>query len=134
MAATRRVGWLKYRKKATQYVIAVRLDFTRLDFTYSRWGATQRAKPGDWLVDNDGDIYTVDARSFARTYRRLGPGRYLKTAPVWARVAGEPGRISTREGTTAYLEGDYLVSNLRSGADSYAVPRRRFMAMYRRMR
>jgi hypothetical protein len=134
MAAARRNALLKYQKKATHYVIAVQLDFGRMAFSYYKWGARQRAKPGDWLVDNDGDIYTVEARSFARTYRRVGPGRYLKIAPVWARIATAPGRISTKEGTTGYVPGDYLVSNLRSGADSYAVPRGRFLAMYRRAR
>jgi hypothetical protein len=134
MAAARRDGLLKYQKKATHYVIAVKLDLARLGFSFFKWGATQRAKPGDWLVDNDGDIYTVDGRSFARTYRRLGPGRYLKTSPVWACVADAPGRVSTKEGTTRYVKGDYLVSNLRSGADRYAVRRRKFLAMYRRVR
>ena len=134
MASARRRGLLKYQKKATQYVIAVKLDLEGLGFSFFKWGASQRAKSGDWLVDNDGDIYTVDARSFSRTYRRLGPGRYLKTSPVWARVAEEPGRVSTKEGTTRYVKGDYLVSNLRSGADSYAVSRRKFLAMYRRVR
>jgi hypothetical protein len=134
MAAAKRNPLLKYRKKTTKPVVAVRLELEQLAFTFFKWGARQRAKPGDWLVDNDGDVHTVDARSFARTYRRVGPGRYLKTAPVWARVATEPGRIRTREGTTGYLRGDYLVSNQRNGADSYAIPRRRFLAMYRRAR
>lgn len=134
MATTRPDGPLKYQKKATHYVIAVKLDLARLGFTFFKWGATQRAKPGDWLVDNDGDIYTVDGRSFARSYRQVGPGRYLKTSPVWARVAEAPGHVSTKEGTTRYTRGDYLVSNLRSGADSYAIPRRKFLAMYRRAR
>jgi hypothetical protein len=134
MAAARREALLKYQKKATQSVIAVKLDFERLLFSFHKWGARQRAKAGDWVVDNDGEVYTVDARSFARSYRRVGPGRYLKTTPVWARVATANGRIQTREGSTGYQRGDYLVSNLRSGADSYAMPRSRFLAMYRRVR
>jgi hypothetical protein len=32
-------------------------------------GAEQRCKRGDWLVDNGGEVYTVDGDSFARTYR-----------------------------------------------------------------
>jgi acetylornithine deacetylase/succinyl-diaminopimelate desuccinylase-like protein len=36
------------------------------------------AKAGDWLVDNGGDVYTVDAEVFARTYREVARGAYVK--------------------------------------------------------
>ena len=61
-------------------------------------GAKQRAKRGDWLVDNGGDVYSVDARTFARTYKRLQPGKYLKTTPIWAERASEAGSVKTKEG------------------------------------
>ena len=125
---------LKYRKRASQYVVAVRLDLERVAFSYTKWGGEQRAKRGDWLVDNDGDVYTVDASTFARTYRKIGAGRYVKATLIWARVAREPGRVKTQEGSTGYKKGDYLVSNERSGADAYAISMRKFRATYLRAR
>src|SRR5262245_62054757 len=92
----------KYRKKASQYVIAVQLDIDTDGFSYRKWGAKQRAKRGDWLVDNDGDIYTVDAEVFARTYQGLRPGIYVKSTPVWAEVATESGSVKTKEGESHY--------------------------------
>ncbi len=59
----------RYRKKSDSYVIAVQLDLDTDGFTYRKWGGEQRCKIGDWIVDNRGDIYTVDGEVFARTYR-----------------------------------------------------------------
>jgi hypothetical protein len=123
----------KYVKKTTQFVIAVRLALDVKIIAYKKWGGIQRAKPGDWLVDNDGDVYTIDQRVFARTYRRLRPGIYLKTTPVWATVAETPGIVKTKEGASRYKKGDFLVSNRKSGADAYCVSRKKFLAMYRRV-
>ena len=64
----------RYRRKADQYVAAVQLDLDTDGFTYQKWGGEQRRKRGDWLVDNDGDIYTVDGAVFARTYRKVRLG------------------------------------------------------------
>ena len=111
-------------------MIAVRLSLALQKLTYRKWGATQRAKRGDWLVDNDGDIYTVDARTFARTYKRTGPGTYVKTTPVWAEKAERSGRVKTKEGTTRYNAGDYLVSNNKDGTDAYAIAARKFKSLY----
>lgn len=121
----------KYRKRASQYVIAVRLDIDTDGLSYRKWGSKQRAKRGDWLVDNDGDVYTVDAKSFARTYRRLRPGIYLKTTPVWAEVATRPGSVKTKEGESHYKRGDYIVYNERNGDDGYCTPATKFKAMYK---
>ena len=74
----------RYRKKANQFVVAVKLDLDTAGFTYRKWGAEQKCKAGDWLVDNNGDVYTVDAGVFAGTYRSVGPGVYVKTTPIWA--------------------------------------------------
>src|SRR2546425_12528427 len=84
-------------------------------------GSTQRCKPGDWLVNNNGDVYTVDAETFARTYQPTGPGTYVKATPVWAEVAGSAGEIRTKEGSTRYAAGDYIVSNEADGGDAYAI-------------
>jgi hypothetical protein len=102
-------------------------------FTYEKWGATQRAKAGDWLVDNDGDVYTVDAAVFARTYRAAdgkGPGAYVKTTPVWAERTSTAGVIATKEGATHYEAGDYLVWNSDDDADRYAIPAGQFEKLY----
>ena len=99
-------------------------------FTYEKWGATQRCKPGDWLVDNDGDVYTVDQSTFARTYQKVADGKYVKTTPVWAEAAGAAGQARTQEGLTNYKAGDYLVFNQEDGGDPYAVEKARFESMY----
>jgi hypothetical protein len=99
-------------------------------FTYEKWGGTQTCKPGDWIVDNAGDVYTVDGDTFARTYREAGKGTYVKIAPVWAEVATEAGAVRTKEGVTRYEAGDYLVFNDENGGDAYAIPAGRFEEMY----
>jgi hypothetical protein len=125
---------LRYRKKADEAVTAIRLDLALVtSIKYRKWGGEQRAKRGDWLVENEGEVYTVESKSFARTYRRVEPGRYVKKTPVWAEVATENGRVQTKEGATRYKRGDYIVYNERSGADGYAITAKRFKAMYERI-
>jgi hypothetical protein len=129
---------LEYVKKASQFVIAVRLDLEMDGIEYRKWGGLQRAKRGDWLVDNQGDVYTVDAKTFARTYRpllggkRRPTGRYMKITPVWAQLATAPGKIKTKEGASSYKRGDYIVYNNRDGTDGYSISAARFKTMYRR--
>jgi hypothetical protein len=120
----------RYRKRADRSVVAIQLDLDTNGFTYRKWGGEQRCKRGDWIVDNEGDIYTVDAEVFARTYRRVSPGRYVKTTPVWAEVAAESGSIPTREGKSHYQAGDYLVYNDEAGQDAYCVRAGKFKRMY----
>ena len=123
-------GRLKSVKRPNQAVVAVQLAVTTKGFTYRKWGGTQRCKSHDWVVDNDGDIYTVDRVSFRRTYRQIGPGRYVKKTPVWAEVAVAPGRVATKEGSTGYKRGDYVVFNQKNGGDGYAVSAKKFKRMY----
>ena len=125
---------LKYLKRPGQTVLAVQIALDTRGFSYRKWGTTQTCRRGDWLVDNDGDVYTVNRDSFARTYRRKAPGRCLKITPVWAEVATEAGRVPTKEGVTHYRAGDYLVFNEKSGGDGYAVPATKFHKMYVRAR
>lgn len=120
----------RYRKKAGGVVVAVRLDLDTHGFTYTKWGAEQRCKHGDWLVDNDGDIYTVDAEVFERTYRKTGPGAYVKVSPVWAETASEAGSVSTNEGESRYNKGDYVVYNNEDGTDAYCISKEKFESMY----
>lgn len=120
----------KYIKKSTSFVTAVQLDLDIEGFTYNKWGGKQVAKKGDWLVDNDGDKYTVSRDSFAKTYKLVSPGVYVKSAPVWAEVAEKAGKVKTQEGETAYKPGDYLVSNNEDGTDAYAIDKEKFVSMY----
>ena len=76
-----------YVKREAQGVIAVQLDLVTQGFTYEKWGGTQTCKPGDWIVNNAGDTYTIDRASFARTYQATSPGNYVKISPVWAEPA-----------------------------------------------
>jgi hypothetical protein len=120
----------RYRRKPDQAITAVRLDLDFDEFIYRKWGDIQRARSGDWLVDNGGDVYTVAAETFRRTYRELSPGRWVKSAPVWAERATTAGSVETKEGRTHYLAGDWLVSNAADGSDSYAISAEKFETLY----
>lgn len=111
-------------------VAAVRLALDTDGLRYRKWGGEQRGKAGDWLVDNDGDVYTVDADVFTRTYRQVGPGAYVKSTPVWAMRASEAGSVKTMEGETHYEAGDYIVSNRPDGSDEYAMTAEKFESLY----
>lgn len=126
----RREGYRRYRKKAGSAVTAVQLRLEFEGFEYSKWGGTQRCKRGDWVLDNGGDVYTVDAESFANTYKRVSPGRYEKSAPVWVKQASEAGSVKTKEGTTEYKAGDYVVFNDAALSDGYAVSAETFEQLY----
>ena len=121
----------KYRKKADQLVVAVKLDLETTGLVYRKWGGRQVAKRGDWLVDNNGDVYSVDSKVFARTYKQQRPGVYLKTTPVWAQVATETGSVKTKEGKSRYKQGDYIVYNDKDGGDGYCMTAASFKSMYR---
>ena len=120
----------RYVRRPDRPVAAVRLPLDSDGFIYRKWGGEQRAKPGDWLVDSDGDVYTVDAGSFERTYRRVSVGAYVKTTPVWAQRAATAGNVKTKEGATQYQPGDYIVSNSSDGSDEYAMTSEKFEALY----
>jgi hypothetical protein len=120
----------RYLRRPDRPVVAVQLALDTEGLVYRKWGSEQRAKRGDWVVDNDGDVYTVDADVFARTYAQVGPGTYVKTTPVWAERASGAGTVRTKEGTTDYQAGDYLVSNTRDGSDQYAIRAATFAALY----
>jgi hypothetical protein len=121
---------VKYAKRASRTVVAVQLALETDGFTYRKWGGVQTCKAGDWIVDNDGDVYTADRETFERTYRQAGAGTYVKVAPVWAEVAPEAGCVRTKEGATHYQAGHYLVFNEEHGGDAYAVAADKFEAMY----
>lgn len=120
----------RYTKKPDQFVIAVQLKLDTDGFSYRKWGAEQRCKQGDWLVDNNGDIYSVDQAVFTKTYRRLKPGAYVKTTPIWAEKAATDGSVKTKEGESFYQAGDYLVYNNEDGTDAYCISADKFESMY----
>jgi hypothetical protein len=120
----------RYRKRADRPVVAIQLDLDTQGFTYWKWGGEQRCKRGDWIINNEGDIYTVDAEVFARTYQHIGAGSYIKTTSVWAEVAAQAGSIPTREGESHYQAGDYLVYNDEEGNDGYCMSAAKFKTMY----
>jgi hypothetical protein len=120
----------RYRRRPGNDVVAVQLTLDTPGFEYRKWGHTQKCKPGDWIVDNGGDVHTVDRESFARTYTRVGKGRYRKRGYVWARRAESAGRVDTLEGTTTYRAGDYVVYNDPSGNDGYAMAPDQFLDLY----
>lgn len=123
-------GRRAYVKKSASRVVAVRLELETAGFTYQKWGGTQTCKAGDWLVNNEGDVYTVDGETFARTYRAVSPGVFEKATPVWAEKTGQAGQIATKEGVTRYSADAYLVYNEEDGTDGYAVEAEAFEKMY----
>jgi hypothetical protein len=110
-------------------VIAIQFNLAD-GFTYEKWGSQQQCKRGDWIVDNEGDVYTVDQETFARTYRKVSAGTFVKTTPIWAERATGPGVVKTKEGETHYKAGEFLVSNNSDGTDAYAVGADKFREMY----
>lgn len=120
----------RYRKKASVLITAVQLNLDTQGFTYQKWGDQQRCKAGDWLVDNQGECYTIDKQTFAETYRQVSQGVYRKVQTVWAEVATQAGTVRTKEGTTEYGPGDYLVSNNADGTDDYAISKSTFEDTY----
>lgn len=120
----------KYKKKKPQIVTGVQLKLDTKGFNYIKWGGEQFCKPGDWLVNNQGECYTVDQESFELTYSEVAPGQYIKTAPIWAKQTDTAGLISTKEGKSAYKAGDYITCNNADGTDTYTIPKDQFEKTY----
>lgn len=127
----------RYRRRPDRPVLAVRLalDFDAL--AYRKWGAEQVARPGDWLVQAEGDTYTIAAAVFEETYAAVSPGCYVKVAKVWAYAAQAAGAVTTLEGETHYEAGDFIVRNGdEEGAydgpkgEPYAIARATFEQLY----
>lgn len=125
----------QYTRKANN-VAAVQLNFTNGDddrislFKYHKWGDVQKCKPGDWVVYNQGETYTIDKESFESTYEQVSLGVYKKVSSVWAKEASEDGKLKTKEGYTHFKEGDMIVSNDAEFDDSYAMSREKFDELY----
>jgi hypothetical protein len=120
----------KYQRRIETQVTALCLALDTKGFFYEKWGATQHCKAGDWIVERDGQLYTVDAEVFRRTYVNVGPGRYKKVTPVWAEIASERGVVRTKEGSTVVEPGDFIVSNDEAGQDTWAMNAAEFRQLY----
>ncbi len=73
----------------------------------------------------------MDVRGAAAQNRRaLSPGRWVKSAPVWAERATTAGSVATKEGRAHYQVGDWLVSNAAGGSDPYAISAAKFETLY----
>lgn len=120
----------KYRRRPDTAVTAVQIDLETDGFKYQKWGGTQTASAGDWLLNNGGDVYTVEGETFANTYQESSPGRYIKSAPVWAYEAPDDGAIATKEGETHYKQGDMIVFNNADETDGYAMGAAKFQSLY----
>ena len=121
---------MKYQKSHTQILTAVQINLQTSGLCYIKWGGEQHCKSGDWLVNNDGECYTVEQESFAKTYSEVSPGRYIKSAPVWAEQSKQDGTVKTKEGVSQFKAGDYIVSNNEDGTDAYTVPKATFEEKY----
>lgn len=120
----------KYTRRANTAVSAIQLTLDLECFTYRKWGGVQTAHTGDWLIKRGDDVYTVEQSSFAKSYKPLDNGRYIKTQPVWARQANEDGAIKTKEGATHYKAGDMIVFNDEEESDGYAMSLAKFESLY----
>lgn len=119
----------KYLRKGNQ-IPAVQLNLNLISFAYEKWGSLQSAKVGDWIVSNEGEVYTVDGDTFAATYELISPGLYKKTGSVYAKVASRSGSIDTKEGVSHFETGDILVFNNADGTDGYCMGAEKFHSMY----
>lgn len=120
----------RYKRRADIVVTAIQLNLETAGLSYYKWGSRQIGKPGDWLVENAGNVYTVDKNTFLQTYKMIEKGRYIKVTPVWASVATSAGAISTKEGKSHYQAGDILVFNQPNGEDGYSMRREKFEMLY----
>ena len=120
----------RYRKKEGLYVIAIQLDLDFDYFKYKKWDGIQTCKRNDWIINNSGDIYTVDNNVFQRTYKNIGLGIYTKTTNIWAKQTTKKGKIKTKEGESVYFPGDYIIFNDESGSDSYCISKKKFNELY----
>ena len=120
----------RYTRRETATVTAVQLDLETDGFSYRKWGGVQRARAGDWLVNNGGEVYTIDKDVFVATYAEVSAGVYRKTGHVWAREAVQDGRVKSTSGLTEYRAGDMIVFNDKDEADGWAMSQDAFDRLY----
>lgn len=101
----------QYERRPDGLIIAIqiRLDLEAGGIAYRKWDSEQWGKRGDWLINDDGDTYTVSAENFANDYELSESGLYRNTAKVWAEEATGSGFVEIRGGTAPFVEGNMLV-------------------------
>lgn len=113
------------------YISTVDVHATQLDRSLS-WntdhGSTLWGQPGDWLVETDGERWTVDGEVFQRTYEHLEADVYRKVTPVLAAKLAHPDSVESREGVVNAERGDLLVCNITG--ECWSVPACRFFQRY----
>ena len=116
---------MRYAAKPIR-VLAIQLN---MPITYEKWGGTQNAKAGDWMLSKAGNTYTCEDEVFQSTYKSLPEdGWYYKEAFIDAKPAATAGTVDTLEGQSAYEAGDYIVTN--PGGDRYCIPKMKFKQLY----
>ncbi len=120
----------RYRRREMTTVTAVQIALETDGFTYRKWGEEQVARAGDWLVNNNGNVYTVDGKEFGRSYIHVRDGVYEKTAPVWAETALSDGKVRSTSGFTSFRMGDFIVYSDETKADGWAMSAKEFTRLY----
>lgn len=95
---------IKCTKNAPEEV-AIQLQSGTTGFSYHKWVTSQSCKPGDWIVKNAFDMYTVDENSFSRSYRAASLSCHRIFSPVRASMVGLGCTNESKEGFTQCQAG-----------------------------
>lgn len=95
-------------RSAAPPVMAQRLDSEHHWETDTGNQAT--AKRGDWLLNSGQDEWTVNHEVFIATYKELEPGKYQKTARVFARELDREITTETEEGIASGKPGEMILA------------------------
>lgn len=93
-------------------------------------GSTMRGKPGDWLISEGDEEWTVDQRIFEESYEEVGVTKYRKASPVRARQLENSTTLETLEGTDCLSAGDWIVMN--NSGECWGMPDTTFRERYSR--
>jgi hypothetical protein len=117
--------WRQYRRLGE-----VTAEKRSSEWTWTtRTGEVMHAKPGDWVVTDDGgNERSVAADAFEATHEVAGPGRYRRSGTVLARRATRQEVIKTLEGDAVAHKGDWIV--LGSQGESWPLPDEQFTESY----
>lgn len=83
-------------------------------------GATMQAATGDWLVEEDGESWSVRDDIFRSSYRHVTGAQWQRYGSVLARTAQPGETIETPEGPTLAADGDWVVQG--GHGDQWPVP------------
>ena len=83
---------------------------------------------GDYLIESDGNRWTVQPEIFEKTYSENSDGTFTKTAQVIAVKVNAALTINTLEGESVVHEGDYLLCG--ESADVWSIDSTNFVKKY----